>query len=103
MAMTKADIVDSLSKRIEVPRRRSVEVVEIMLEVVKKTLENGEDVLISGFGKFCVRDKAQQRGRNPQTENRLGSCELCITSLGFRESGSVTQVASRRRIATIAW
>ena len=67
MAVTKADIVDFVSKRLEMPRRRSAEVVESMLEVVKKTLENGEDVLISGFGKFCVRDKNQRRGRNPQT------------------------------------
>ncbi|MBW2173699.1 MAG: integration host factor subunit alpha [Deltaproteobacteria bacterium] len=67
MTVTKADIVDSVSKRLGMPKRRSAEVVESMLEVVKKTLGNGEDVLISGFGKFCVRDKDQRRGRNPQT------------------------------------
>jgi integration host factor subunit alpha len=41
------------------------------LEILKKTLENGEDVLISGFGKFCVKEKRKRRGRNPQTGEDL--------------------------------
>ena len=67
MAMTKADIVDSVSKRLGMTKNRSFEVVETMLEVIKKTMEAGEDVLISGFGKFCVKHKRQRKGRNPQT------------------------------------
>ena len=67
MAVTKADIVDSVSKRVGIPKKRSFEVVETMLELIRKTLEDGEDVLISGFGKFCVKDKKQRKGRNPQT------------------------------------
>jgi integration host factor subunit alpha len=46
-------------------------VVESILEIIKKTLENGEDVLISGFGKFCVKEKNERRGRNPQTGEDL--------------------------------
>jgi len=42
-----------------------------MLETIKPTLENGEDVLISGSGKFCVNDKRKRRGRNPQTGQDL--------------------------------
>jgi len=46
-------------------------VVESLIEIIKKTLESGEDVLISGFGKFCVKGKRERRGRNPQTGNDL--------------------------------
>jgi integration host factor subunit alpha len=67
MALTKAQIVDSIQKRLGLPRNRSVELVEVLLEIIKQRLENGEDVLISGFGKFCVREKAARKGRNPAT------------------------------------
>ena len=46
---------------------KCVSLVESLLEIIKHTLESGEDVLISGFGKFCVRDKKKRKGRNPQT------------------------------------
>ena len=45
--------------------------VETLLEIIKKTLESGEDVLVSGFGKFCVKEKAERRGRNPATGGDL--------------------------------
>ena len=47
--------------------RRCAELIEILLELIKSTLEKGEDVLISGFGKFCVKTKKERRGRNPAT------------------------------------
>ncbi len=53
------------------PKKEAVRIVETMLETIKSTLENGEDVLISGFGKFCVKDKRKRRGRNPQTGQDL--------------------------------
>ena len=67
MALTKTELIDSIQERIGFPRNKSSEIVEILLEILKETLENGEDVLISGFGKFCVKDKAARRGRNPAT------------------------------------
>jgi integration host factor subunit alpha len=67
MTLTKADIVGSISEQLGFTRRRSIETVEILLEIMKKTLESGDDVLISGFGKFCVKDKKERRGRNPAT------------------------------------
>lgn len=67
MALTKHHIINSISKRLDVPKTRSFEVVESLLEIIKRTLVNGEDVLISGFGKFCVKEKEERRGRNPQT------------------------------------
>jgi len=67
MTLTKSDIVDSISNHVGFTRKQSVETVETLLEIMKKTLESGEDVLISGFGKFRVRDKKKRRGRNPAT------------------------------------
>lgn len=67
MALTKADIADSLSKELGMTKSRSFEAVETVLDLIKKNLAEGEDVLISGFGKFCVKDKKQRKGRNPQT------------------------------------
>jgi integration host factor subunit alpha len=67
MTLTKTDIVDSVKDHIGFTRRQSVEIVETLLEIMKKTLESEEDVLISGFGKFRVRDKKERRGRNPAT------------------------------------
>ena len=67
MALTKADIVDSIKDRLGFTRKQSIEVVETLLEKIKKKLESGEDVLISGFGKFCVKQKEERRGRNPAT------------------------------------
>jgi integration host factor subunit alpha len=67
MTLTKANIVDTIHNDLGFPKNRSAELIEILLEQIKSTLEKGEDVLISGFGKFCVKDKKERRGRNPAT------------------------------------
>ena len=67
MTLTKANIVDTVHNELGFPKNRSAELIEILLEQIKSTLGNGEDVLISGFGKFCVKEKKQRRGRNPAT------------------------------------
>ena len=71
MALTKDQIVNTVYNRLGIPKNKSVEVVETLLEIIKKALENGEDVLISGFGKFCVKEKRERRGRNPQTAEEM--------------------------------
>jgi integration host factor subunit alpha len=71
MTLTKAKIVDTVNDELGFPKNRSAELLEILLEQIKNTLEKGEDVLISGFGKFCVKDKKQRRGRNPATGNDM--------------------------------
>jgi len=71
MALTKDDIVASVCKDLDLPKNRAVATVETLLEIIKKTLEGGEDVLVSGFGKFCVKEKGQRRGRNPQTAEQI--------------------------------
>ncbi|MEJ2167844.1 MAG: integration host factor subunit alpha [Desulfobacterales bacterium] len=67
MTLTKAQIVNEIEKQNGFTKAQSAGIVETMLELIKKTLESGEDVMISGFGKFHVREKAQRRGRNPAT------------------------------------
>ncbi len=67
MALTKSDIVESIYNQLGFPRSQSTEAIEILLEIIKRSLEDGDDVMVSGFGKFCVRDKAQRKGRNPAT------------------------------------
>ena len=71
MSVTKKDLIDSIYNRVDLPKAKSTQVVESLLEIVKETLADGEDVLISGFGKFCVKEKNERRGRNPQTGDDL--------------------------------
>jgi len=71
MALTKNDIVDSIYTSLDLRKKQSVEVVESLLEIIKKTLVKREDVLISGFGKFCVKDKRERIGRNPETAEAM--------------------------------
>ena len=67
MTLTKANIVETICIKNGFSKKQSVETVETLLEIIKRTLESGEDVLISGFGKFCVKHKNERRGRNPAT------------------------------------
>lgn len=67
MTLTKAMIVDAIHEQLGYPKNKSAEMLEMLLELIKGNLEKGEDVLISGFGKFCVKAKNQRRGRNPAT------------------------------------
>ena len=70
MALTKSDIVTRVND-LGFTQKKSAEVVESLLEIIKHCLEDGEDVLVSGFGKFCVKDKRPRRGRNPATGEDL--------------------------------
>jgi integration host factor subunit alpha len=71
MSLTKERIIDNIFNSSDLSKTRSRQVVESLLEFIKKALESGEDVLISGFGKFCVKEKNERRGRNPATGNDL--------------------------------
>jgi len=85
MALTKGKLITNLETRLGMERQDSRKAVERLLEIMKDTLSQGEDLLINGFGKFSVRQKRARRGRNPQTQE-------CITLaarkvLGFKASG----------------
>ena len=71
MTLTKDHLVNSLYNSLDIPKSKSASIIETLLQKVKKTLENKEDVLISGFGKFCVKEKKDRRGRNPATGEDL--------------------------------
>ena len=71
MTLTKAHIAKTIHDRLHFTNDRSAQLVDSLLEIIKQTLENGEDVLISGFGKFWVREKRERRGRNPATGEDL--------------------------------
>ena len=71
MTLTKKDIIDSIYDNRGFSKLKSFELTESVLETIKNTLISGEDVLISGFGKFCLKGKNERRGRNPATGNDL--------------------------------
>ena len=71
MTLTKIQIVESVRNQTGSPRNRSLENVETLLEIIKRTLASGEDVLVSGFGKFCVKEKKERKGRNPATGDAM--------------------------------
>jgi len=71
MALTKIQIVESIHNETGLPKNKSTEILETFVEIMKKTLASGEDVMISNFGKFCVKEKAERKGRNPATGDDL--------------------------------
>lgn len=70
MTLTKADLIENISMN-GLSRKKSINAMETLLEIIKNSLESGEDILISGFGKFCVKNKSRRRGRNPATGEDL--------------------------------
>jgi integration host factor subunit alpha len=71
MTLTKADIVKAITEDLGYPKNKATGMVETLLEIIKGTLASGDDVLVSGFGKFCVRKKKERRGRNPAKGGEL--------------------------------
>jgi integration host factor subunit alpha len=71
MTLTKETITKSIADRLDFSKAAAFRAAEATFEIIKQTLEGGEDVLISRFGKFCVRSKDQRRGRNPTTGEPL--------------------------------
>jgi len=67
MTLTKNHIIDSIQDSLGFSRNKSSEVTEILLELIKSTLQKGDHLMISGFGKFNVKQKKERRGRNPAT------------------------------------
>jgi len=88
MALTKNEIVAKIHE-LGFTKKKSVDTVESLLEIVKQTLEKGDDVLISGFGKFCVKSKKERRGRNPATGSDLTLRERKVVT--FKCSGKLRE------------
>jgi integration host factor subunit alpha len=71
MTLTKEHLIAAAHHKVGYSKSKSSTLIESLLEIIKNNLENGQDVLISGFGKFCVKEKKSRRGRNPQTGKDL--------------------------------
>lgn len=83
--LTRAQIVEKLFARNLFTKGEAAHIIETLFELMKQSLEAGDDVLISGFGKFCVKDKSGRRGRNPQTgESMMLESRRVVT---FKHSG----------------
>ncbi len=89
MTLTKAKIIETISDQIGFPKNHSSEIIETLLEIIKKALESGDDLMISNFGKFCVKVKRERRGRNPATgESMILEPKRVVT---FRCSGKLRE------------
>jgi integration host factor subunit alpha len=87
MTLTKSQITDAIAEQNGFTKNKSSETIETLLEIMKKTLASGQDVLISGFGKFCVKEKRERKGRNPATgEDMMLASRRVVT---FRCSGKL--------------
>ncbi|KJS30737.1 MAG: DNA-binding protein [Desulfatitalea sp. BRH_c12] len=71
MSLTKAEIIKSLTDQNGYTKAQAIEILEVLIEIMKSTLASGDDILVSGFGKFSVHNKAQRKGRNPATGETL--------------------------------
>lgn len=69
--MTKADIVEKIYEKVGFSKKESAELVELVFDIIKNTLEQGDKIKIAGFGNFVVKEKADRRGRNPQTGEEI--------------------------------
>lgn len=69
--MTKADIVEAIYEKIGFSKKESSEIVELVFDTIKETLEKGEKIKVSGFGNFVIRSKRPRIGRNPQTGEEI--------------------------------
>ena len=71
MALTKTIIAERIQNKLGLSRTETYELMEQFLEIIKTTIGNGEDIMISGFGKFCVNEKKARKGRNPATNQEM--------------------------------
>jgi integration host factor subunit alpha len=95
MALTKAGMVSTISEVLGMDSKKSTEAVEKIIEIIKSGLESGEDVLVSGFGKFCVNEKNKRKGRNPATgEDLMLSSRKVVT---FKCSGKLRQRMNKKK------
>jgi integration host factor subunit alpha len=87
MTATKSYLVNAVAEANGFPQNKSAESIEVLIDLIKTKLAGGEDVLISGFGKFCVKKKRERRGRNPATgESMLLEAQRVVT---FKCSGNL--------------
>ena len=65
MVLTEQEIAEHIREELDFSQNQSVEITEVLLERINSSLEDGHEVQVSGSGKFCVKEKAERKGRNP--------------------------------------
>ena len=89
MALTKAYLIELIQSNNDLTKKQSTDIVEATIDIMKDALASGEDVLISGFGKFRVKQKAERKGRNPATgEDQMLQARKVVT---FKCSGKLRE------------
>jgi integration host factor subunit alpha len=85
MALTKISMISKLCEDMKLTKKQASDSIEAIIEVMKSALTSGDDVLVSGFGKFCLNEKNKRRGRNPATgEEMMLDARKTVT---FKSSG----------------
>ena len=95
MTLTKSHLIDAITQQNGFTLKKSTETIETILELIKSTFKSGDDDLISGFGKFCVKEKRERRGRNPATVEDMILAPMRVAT--FRCSGSLRDRVNRER------
>ena len=94
MTLTKADLIETIQSNNGLTLKQSTNLVETLMEIMKDTLASGEDILMSGFGKFCVKEKAERKGRNPATgDDQMLPARKVVT---FKCSGKLRERVNGR-------
>ncbi len=93
--LTKAHIVEKLFAKNLFTKGESAQIIETLFELMKQSLQQGDDVLISGFGKFCVRTKHQRKGRNPQSGEAVMLPPRKVVT--FKWSGRLKEKINRKQ------
>jgi len=88
--MTKAEIVEGVYERVGFSKKEAAEMVEMVFDLMKETLERGEKIKISGFGNFVVKQKGARKGRNPQTGEEIEITPRRV--LAFRPSQTLKKL-----------
>ena len=93
MTLTKSHIVDALAQKNGYSKKQATELVETFLDIMKRNLVSGEDIMISGFGKFSVKEKRQRKGRNPATGGDMILASRRVVT--FKCSGKLRDMVNR--------
>ena len=95
MTLTKDRVIESIYKNTDLMKSEAAQTFQSLIEIMKQTLESGEDVLISGFGKFCVKKKNQRKGRNPATaDDMILEARRVVT---FKYSGKLREKLNTKK------
>ncbi len=90
MTLTKNQITDNIQNKLQISKTEAYEIMEELLEIIKNTIENGNSLMISGFGKFSVNEKKARKGRNPATNQEMMLAERRVVT--FKCSGQLRKI-----------